>query len=202
MRSAGRSFWRLIGRPWVLTLAVVMLAVSAISGNVFQNADRSSLKSDLEQADQRIKSLEGQLDDISGEQECRSRIAAASETQSGRILLAIADLVIASRDRNDELGDVALAAVSSARTLLGPALDDREESVELCKANPNYRTKTTPFTEVTADEPTTTTTVRRTATRRPTTTTTGSTTTTFHSSPSPTSPPCTYAPLPVEIPCL
>lgn len=199
---------KLIGSTVITTLAIVFLAASAVTGNVFQGVGRADLKSQLADANERIEALEDQIDTSQGETECRSRIASASELQSGRILVAIADLVIAARERDDALGEVALVAIASARTLLGPALDARQEAVELCKDDPTYRV---PHDNVpdgiepdgTDFDPTTTTTPARATRRSTTTTTTGTTTTVYRSNPDPTSPPTTcLVPVPLEPLCL
>lgn len=211
IRRASTKVWRVVGSPAALIVAILLLAFSAVSGNVFQNADRSDLRQDNRELKAQNAALQDQLALVKGQQECRSRIASESEQYSGRLLAGIGKLIVASQEGDDEAGRQAVLAIASATVALTPALEARLNAVELCEEDPDYRT---PFSPVYADEPTTTTTAATTSTlRRRSTTTTrapsttaGTTSTTFRSSPRPSPDPvlCDLLPItvPREIPCV
>lgn len=205
-----RRVWRFLGSPAALILGLLLLAASAVGGNVFQNADRTSQRRDLGEAREQIRDLNHQLELVKGQQECRSRIASESELYSGRLLAELGKLVVASQEGDNDAAELAVIAIARATVALGPALDARLNAVELCEENPDYRT---PFTDHSTDEPTTSTTQAasasgRRSTPRRTTTTSGTTSTTvYHSSPNPTPTPtaCAVLPgitVPRELPCL
>jgi hypothetical protein len=209
IRAGARRAWKFLGSPATLIIGILLLAASAVGGNVFQNADRTSQRRDLSEARQQIRDLNEQLDLVKGQQECRSRIASESELYAGRLLANLGNLVVASYQQNDAEGAEAVEEIARATVLLFPALDARLEAVELCEEDPDYRT---PFSEQVADpEQTTTTTAepasRRSTPRRTTSTTTGTTSTTVYPSspdPSPTPTACALLPgitVPKEIPC-
>lgn len=208
IRGTARRAWKFLRSPATLALGIFLLAMSAVGGNVFQNWDRSAQRQDLSDARDQIDTLQQQLDEVKGEQECRSRIASESELYSGRLLAALGRLVVAAEESDDDGSKQAVADIAAATAALVPALDARLDAVELCSADPDYRTGPPPFTAVTT--PTTTTTVvrqgaRRTSTTRSPTTTAGTTTTTvYRSSPTPSDPGCVLLPgitVPREIPC-
>lgn len=209
-RSISRRAWRLLGSTGVLVFGVLLLAVSALSGNIFQNTSRGDLKNDLttsrhetQLARGEIAALQTQLDMVKGEQECRSQIASESELITGRLLAGIGKLLTAANDRDAVEGQTAIAEIAEATVALVPALTARQDSVETCagaKAPPVVRA---PQTSPAPTSSTTTTTkprtVRRTTTTtRPTSTTGPTTTTTIHrSSPRPAPAPAPCQPIPL-----
>lgn len=201
--------WKVIGSPVTLAVGILLLAGSALLGNVFQNADRSSIRGDLAAAKAQNDALQDQLDEVKGQQECRSRIASESELYSGRLLVALGELVTATRNGDERSSDIAEDALALATLALTPALDARTQAVEICEVNPDYRSPEPPTAVEAAPPetatPTATVARRSTPTSRSavgTTSTTGTTTTTVRpttTAPPPPRPLCSVLFLP--IPC-